>query len=610
MRKITTYTVKNNVLYIIKSIWTFDRILFFAMCLRIPILIMLSFGMSYLPKLVIESLTSNLQVQDMVVKVGVFVLFMVLVSIIEKWTLGNVTWRASNIRFKFADKVFSKLMDGDYEIMEKESTRVLLKKAEYATYPRRGIDGIINNTVQLTTDFIGFMVFSIIIIITINPIIVLLIISMNFLTYYLIRRARNYEYSKQNDIAKIDRKIRYLVNKSKEYEAGKDIRLYKIYEWFKVSMQNYITSRINIAKKIKAKWYLSNVVDGMLTLVRDGIVFIVLIRMVLNNEMEIADFILYIGLIKSLSSWISGILNNLSKLNKNSMDICVLRTFLNLKDCLKRDDGISTQDYNVTNTYEVEFCNVIFRYPGTKKDTIKNMNLKINKGEKLAVVGINGAGKSTLVKLLSGLYHTTSGEILVNGIPINDYNRDEYYLLIGAVFQEIKFMPISLAGNVAMVSEEQIDRKKVMNCIIKAGLKKKIELLPKGIDSMMLKEINDNAEDFSGGEKQKIILARALYKNAPILILDEPTAAMDPISENELYEKYCELTEGKTSIFISHRLSSTKFCDRIVLLEDGQIKEIGTHEELMEQKSKYANMFEIQSHYYKHDNMEVKSDDK
>jgi len=247
----------------------------------------------------------------------------------------------------------------------------------------------------------------------------------------------------------------------------------------------------------------------------------------------------------------------------------------------------------------IEFKDITFRYAGSESNVIEKFNLKIGKGEKLAIVGVNGAGKTTLIKLLCGLYHPSSGEILVNGNNICKYNRDEYYSILSAVFQDIYIMPISIAKNIALCKEEKIDRKRVLQCLKLAGLKDKIDTFTKGIDTKLMKSMNQTATDLSGGELQKLVLARALYKNAPIIILDEPTAALDPIAENELYLKYGDLTKDRTSIFISHRLSSTRFCDRIVFLHKGNIAELGSHDELMKLKGKYAQMFEIQSHYYK-----------
>lgn len=219
-------------------------------------------------------------------------------------------------------------------------------------------------------------------------------------------------------------------------------------------------------------------------------------------------------------------------------------------------------------------------------------------GEKLAIVGLNGAGKSTLVKLICGLYDPTEGEVLLNGVDIREYNRQEYYRLFSAVFQQFSVLEVTLAENVAQ-TDENIDWKRMGDCIEKAGLTDKVESLPQHYETHIGRKVFEDGIELSGGETQRLMLARALYKGGSIIVLDEPTAALDPIAENDIYMKYNEMTEGCTSVYISHRLASTRFCDRIIFLGEGNILEEGTHEELMQKGGNYAELFEVQSKYYK-----------
>lgn len=212
-------------------------------------------------------------------------------------------------------------------------------------------------------------------------------------------------------------------------------------------------------------------------------------------------------------------------------------------------------------------------------------------------MGENGAGKTTLIKLLCGLYSPTGGEITVNGTNTAEISKESYFDLFSAIFQDYYFLPMTVAENLA--AEMNYDKEKLYSALEKADIADKINTLENKENSMMDKEVYKNAVDFSGGEKQKLLLAKAIYKNAPVLILDEPTAALDPIAENELYLKYNELTKDKLSFFISHRLSSTRFCDRILFVSNGQIAEEGTHEELMARKGAYYKMYQLQSYYYK-----------
>lgn len=286
-------------------------------------------------------------------------------------------------------------------------------------------------------------------------------------------------------------------------------------------------------------------------------------------------------------------------LHRQSLEISRVREYLEVKEIFVFEEG-ATLKADPQKAYTLELQNVSFRYPGAQEDTIKNLSLKINAGEKLAVVGLNGAGKTTLVKLLCGFYDPTEGRVLLNGKDIRPYNRRDYYEHFSAVFQKSFLIAGTVAENIAQTDGEP-DMERVISCAERSGFADKAEALPKGYETKLEKTVYTDAAELSGGEMQRLLMARALYKDAPVMILDEPTAALDPIAENDIYQKYNDLTRGRTSVFISHRLASTRFCDRIILLENGVIAEEGTHEQLMNKNGRYAELFEVQSRYYKED---------
>lgn len=254
-----------------------------------------------------------------------------------------------------------------------------------------------------------------------------------------------------------------------------------------------------------------------------------------------------------------------------------------------------------TPPYELRLEGVSYRYPGAEKDTIHKLDLTVRPGENLAIVGLNGAGKTTLVKLLCGFLDPTEGRVLLNGQDIRPYNRRDYYKLFAAVFQDFSVLSATVAENVAQC-RTGIDEARVWHCLDEAGLTEKVQSLPKQLETQIGREVYEDGVELSGGQTQRLMLARALYKDAPVLVLDEPTAALDPIAENDIYQKYNEMTAGKTSLFISHRLASTRFCDRILYLKDGRVAEEGTHEELLKRGGGYADLFEVQSQYYREEN--------
>ena len=239
-----------------------------------------------------------------------------------------------------------------------------------------------------------------------------------------------------------------------------------------------------------------------------------------------------------------------------------------------------------------------FKYPDEDKPLFSDFNLRINAGEKIALVGMNGAGKSTLVKLLCGMYDPSNGEILINGINRNEFPKKELYQLFSTVFQETMMLPVTIGENIAVSIPEKVDKAKAWKALEQAGLKRVFEDKQITLDTFIGRRIDEHGIELSGGQQQRFFLARALYKDAPILVLDEPTAALDPIAESEIYEKYSECCQNKTAIFISHRLASTRFSDRIILISQGQVLENGTHEELMQKNGEYAEMYRIQSQYY------------
>ena len=355
-------------------------------------------------------------------------------------------------------------------------------------------------------------------------------------------------------------------------------------------------------RRCSLRGFAAAVLSGLMAFAQNGMAYLVLIGMLMGGKATVGDFVFYFGLVAGISGFLQGIIGDVAILNGRADKIAYYRELFDYPNRFHHGKGCPLPAAPVT----VEFRDVWYRYDGAKEDAIKGLNLTVRPGEKLALVGVNGAGKTTLVKLLCGMYLPDRGEILVGGRNIREYNIKEYYSLISAVFQEVRMIAFTLFEFVASGDLSRSTAREDAEAAMKAaGIYEKVQSLPGGMDTHLMKGIYEDGIDLSGGEMQKLLLARAIYKNSPILILDEPTAALDPIAENNLYLRYRELTEGRTCVYISHRFASTRFCDRIILLEDGAIKESGTHEELMRKKGRYAEMFEIQSQYYR----EEKSDE-
>lgn len=342
---------------------------------------------------------------------------------------------------------------------------------------------------------------------------------------------------------------------------------------------------------------LGKIADVVLTTARNAVAYGYLLHMVVSGDLSASMFLLYFSAVGGFTSWITTILNSVIQLQRKSEKLCRVRNHLEWNEPFRFEEAPDVPRRK-DERYELRLENVTYRYPGSDKNTIDHINLTIHPGEKIAIVGLNGAGKTTLVKLMCGLLEPCEGKVLLNGEDIRQYNRRDYYRLFTAVFQEMSLFQESIAANIAQ-SITEIDREKVLSCVQRAGFADTIQHLPKSIDTNLGKLAHDDAVELSGGQTQRLMLARALYKNAPILLLDEPTAALDPIAENDMYLRYHEITQGRTAIYISHRLASTRFCDRILFLAQGKIAEEGTHEQLMQGNGEYAKLFEVQSRYYR-----------
>ncbi len=407
-------------------------------------------------------------------------------------------------------------------------------------------------------------------------------------------RDRNWaERDVRNDLGKKINCIVWPISTDLSY--AKDIRLYGMKQFLRDRLAQLLDLQLAEEKKMARRSILTALVNFLVILVRDGAAYAFLIAETVHGNVSTASFVLYFSAITSLSGVMGNILEIINKMSEGAMQISDFREAMEIEDRLNRGAGIAIPK----QPFSIEFRNVSYRYPEGEKKTLDNVSFRIEAGENIALVGLNGAGKTTLTMLMCGMLLPDEGEILLDGHTLYEYNRDELYSLFGIVPQKFNILPISIAQNIASAAENDIDRDKVRSCIELSGLSEKIASLPKGADSLLFRDQHEDGVDLSGGETQKLLLARLLYKNPPCIILDEPTAALDPIAEDRMYRNYHRIAAEATSVFISHRLASTRFCERIFLLDGARIAEIGTHDELMAAGGKYRELFEIQSKYYK-----------
>lgn len=395
----------------------------------------------------------------------------------------------------------------------------------------------------------------------------------------------------------LQRKIAYVAGRSGDIKAAKDVRVYNMSEWFSHKYMDFSNEKAEVIDQREKINHCNRIKSAFLTLARNIASYIFLLLMYCNGKIEISDFVFFIGVIATFSSVLSNLQGNIQDIYNNYLEVKDYIDFENCSDCVTNTKKKLDLPKEIKT---IEFVNVSYCYPGSSYEILSNIDLWLKINEKTGLVGLNGAGKTTLVLLMCGLLKPTKGKILMNGVDISDYDMNAYTNLFSAVFQDISVLPDSVLNNIGMQTEytdEQI--KKIREITLECGLEKI------NLKSKFIKEIFDDAICLSGGEMQKIALARAVFKTAQVLILDEPTASLDPLAEQQLYLNYGKFSENKISMFISHRLASTTFCDNIVMLDHGTIIESGNHNQLMRQNGKYKELFETQRKYYKKKSMEA-----
>ena len=592
------YNTWQNTCYVLNYTWERSKTVVFTMIAQSLLIPAIPAVAMFLPMMVVALILGNAEAGRLVMTILVFTSITLLLSSIKKYLDCTALVHRAAVRMTLGHDILYKVIDTDYANLENKKFTDVKQKAQNTTMSNSESTEQVYYTLEnLGANLIGFIVY-IIILANINPLILLITAVMSVLGYIVRRWSNKWRHDNDDEKAGYDKRF-YVTNRAGDNSSlAKDIRLFSMINWLNDVHDSYMKLRMRWDRRAQTRDFIADATDCAATFLREGAAYAFLIWQILYNAMPVDQFILLFAAVGGFSGWIMGILSEYAQLQRHSLNFCRLREYYEYPDTFKRDDGESITPEK-DKDYSLQLRNVTFRYPGADEDTLQNINLAINSGEKLAIVGLNGAGKTTLVKLLCGFYDPTDGQVLLNGQDIRVYDRKQYYSLFTAVFQEFNILPISISENISQESADKLDVDHVVECLELANLAEKINTLPDGINSLLRKEVHDEAVELSGGETQRLMLARALYKNAPILILDEPTAALDPIAESKLYEQYNELSTERTSVYISHRLASTRFCDRIILLDGKVIAETGTHEELLDINGKYAELFEIQSKYYR-----------
>ena len=581
----------------IKNLWRLDKGFVFFIFAVVPMAVISPLVSSYFSKYLIDSIGAEKPFSDL----AWIVVFFITASLTLNVLSNYINARCNSRRFYPScvyqtEMGYTQSYKTDFENHEKQDYKKISGYAwSDATTGNCALEFIWTDLSDALIHLLGIVTYASLLAF-INPIVFVVVIAVSILSYFTTLWQSKYYEKHKHLWEKESRKAGYLGGLSENLQVAKDIKLYGLEEWLNKMMSDYRAHIIMWNKRCRLRGLWASILAGLMTLIQNGVAYIVLIGMLLAGNLSAGDFVFYFGIVGSVAGFLHGIVGDVAKLKMRADKIAYYREFFDYPNKFNHGKGCELP----TGAVAIELRDVWYKYDGAEDFTLKGINVTVHAGESLALVGVNGAGKTTLVKLICGFYRPTKGEILVNGKQIDEYNIDEYYTMISAAFQEIRPVCFTMFEYVASADIYRPSaREDAVTAMKSAGIWKKIESLENGIDTHLMKGIYDDGVDLSGGEMQKLVLARAIYKNGSMLILDEPTAALDPIAENNLYLQYRNLAHGKTSIYISHRFASTLFCDRILLLQDGIIKESGTHDELMEQNGQYAYMFGIQAKYYK-----------
>ena len=584
--------MKDNLKYMLKNWIAWDRKSLIYFFIRVPALVFQPIVTAYIPKAMIDCINEGVTVGRLILVVALLSVLVALTTWLAPFMQELLNGSARIIRMRYAVLAFRKNLNTDYTNIESLEGREKNKRAMefYRSYYSSSAD-FLDTCNQLLVCIVG-VITSLVLIYKINIIMILIILATCAAEFFLLKYLNKKEKGVKKARSSIFVKFDYYYSLSKDLTAAKDIRLYGFTDYFLFAVARLINGLEDITSKYMHQSIKVGGTRALLNLARELVAYAYLTYLVCQKRLSVSDFIFYFGIITGFSNWITNAVFQYSNIERCCNDCAAFREFIESNEESKSKPSVDFDDIE-----SIEFKNVSFTYPSAENSTINDMSFKVNKGENIAIVGENGAGKTTAIKLLCGLYYPTEGDILINDKSSRDFSSESYFDLFSAVFQDYGFLPMTIAENIC--ASIDYDKERLYSAFEKAGIADKINSLDKKENTFMIKDVYKDAVDFSGGEKQKLLLAKAIYKNSPVLILDEPTAALDPIAENELYLKYNEMTDNKISFFISHRLSSTRFCDRILFIKDGKIAESGTHEELMALKGSYYRMYQLQSYYYK-----------
>ncbi|MCH4887876.1 ABC transporter ATP-binding protein [Acidaminobacter sp. JC074] len=545
------------------------------------------------PKLIVDELTNLQRVEYMVGLIAMIAISNFILTSGERWFEYKTQYYTQLFNNAFERYIAKKTAEIDYYNIEDPDILDLKERALFAIRNHWLMGSMIMALSSVTNE--GILLLSLIgIIWTFSPWILLLLIGVVLVNSFLFRKVQEYYYFESTETVGNNRSFVYFLRQSADLEIAKDVRLY--------NMTDLILSKMNRTNLLIYKTYLRvysaiSRLNGFVSVnvqIQTVITYFLLARRTLAGSVTLGNFMMYAGSIGKLGTSMNQFVSSIIEVNRLCRQLELLVEYEKIPRSHEQGDQPISEDCK----YEIKFENVSFKYPRADDYTLKDLNVTIRQGEKISIIGKNGAGKTTFVKLLTRLYKPTEGVITLDGVDIQDLDYETYMSKVAAVFQDYRLFGITVEENITGKDSNEYSYN-IEHIIKEVGMEEDVSKLQYGAKTALDKGYDKEATKLSGGQSQKLAIARALYKDAEIVVLDEPTAALDPLAEHDVYQRFDELVQGKTAIYISHRLSSCRFCDSILVFENGHIIERGSHDELITIKdSAYAELFNAQAEYY------------
>lgn len=551
----------------------------------IPLLIYTIF-----PGLIINELTGSQQIKTLALYVGVLVLTPFLNQIVNRLISKHLTSISLRLSALFLKKYNLHTAMMDYENIEKPDIQDLSNRVSGTFYSALQVIDRLTSLVSALFSLIA--IFSIIA--TINIYIIFIVVFIIYANSLITKRLNQKQHLNRKELSKFDRYLNSLLIVLNYIGYAKEVRLFNLKSYFADMLYEKRTE----ANKIHLKNHINNlnaqIFYSSMNLIQQVVLYVYLIYKVIYGGLSIGNMSIYMAAVGQFAGSFNNVINGYLALAKNSLEIQEMISFMEIP-LKQHQTGEKTPVFD--NNSIIEFKNVSFKYPGSERFALKNMNITFRGDEKLCIVGANGSGKSTFIKVLTRLYFPTEGEILLNGVNINEYDYIQYQKLFAPVFQDFSLYILSLGENIVLGNK--YDKERLNEVCLKSSLSPLINKLPRNYDTSVFKVFDAEGFEPSGGEGQRIAIARALYHDAPIFLLDEPTAALDPLAEYEIYTQFNNMITGKAAILITHRLSAVQLADKVAVFEDGELVKYGTHKQLYENGGIYTEMYNKQAQFYR-----------